>query len=342
VPAGTRTFALGVGLTNACNLDCAHCYRASGEDELSLEQVLRAVDALPVRAVNFGTGENGLHPRFADVVRAVADRGIDVAMTTNGMSAEALPDDVLARFSDAEFSIDYPTRDAHDGARGAGNWDLIEAQMARCARLGVATAIVTVLMSTNHRALPALAELAGARGASLRVNVYQSVRGDAFSLRYQDFWDAWRRLFAVADVVACGEPILRAVLGLPRVHGAGCGVETVRLTPRAAVVPCVYEKDGALGLDDLVRLGERVVETPAFRALATVPDACRACAHVEACAGGCASRRMLRGGLDRPDELCPIVRGDDVGLRAKFAPGARLTPKASSACTVVVRARRFQ
>jgi MoaA/NifB/PqqE/SkfB family radical SAM enzyme len=58
-----RTFALGVGLTNACNLKCAHCYRADGVDELSLDQVLAAVEALPTRAVNFGTGENGLHPR---------------------------------------------------------------------------------------------------------------------------------------------------------------------------------------------------------------------------------------------------------------------------------------
>jgi len=331
--------ALGVGLTNACNLACAHCYRSPGSDSLSMHDVLRAVSALPVRAVNFGTGENGLHPELAPLARELAAQGIAVTMTTNGYSAAALPDDVLALFADVELSIDFPSQAEHDRARGDGNWALIEEQMARCARLGVRTTIASVLMAANHRALPDLARLAGSRGALLRVNVFQSVRGDAFALGYDAFWEAWRALFDMADVVSCGEPIVRAMLGIPRAPGAGCGVETVRITPRGAVVPCVYGADDELRVDDVERLGAAVVDEPSFRRLNVVPNECAGCPHVATCGGGCPSRRALRGSLDRGDEYCPILRGRPLPLTARAAPEGRVSAKASSACTVIVAAR---
>jgi len=332
-------FSLGVGLTNACNLSCAHCYRATGTDALDIDAVLAATEAVPTRAVNFGTGENALHPRFADLVQALVDRGIAVTMTTNGHSAAALPDDLLARFRDVELSIDFPTREAHDEARGPGNWDLIAAQMERCERLGVSTTLVSVLMSTNARAMPELVRLAGERRSLLRVNVYQSVRGDAFALGYTEYWDAIRALLASADLVACGEPIVRAVLGLPRAPGEGCGVETIRITPRGAVVPCVYGADGALSLGDLDAMGAKVVDHETFARLRTIPEQCRACPEVETCRGGCASRRVLGAGLGHADAYCPFVRNESIAIPFTLASLGRALPKASSACTIIVRPR---
>ncbi|GAC1576117.1 MAG: hypothetical protein NVS3B20_07710 [Polyangiales bacterium] len=245
-----ETIALGVGLTNACNLSCAHCYRGTGVDQLAVEDVLKVVDAVPVRSINFGTGENGLHPHFATIIEALSRRGIAVTMTTNGFSTQCLTDATLRLMRDVEFSIDYPDEVSHDGARGPGNWALIAKEMARCTALGVSTTLVTVMMSTNHRALPMLARLAGERSALLRVNVYQAVHTDQFSLSFDQFWDGWRALLECADLIACGEPILRAMLGLPHVAGSGCGGETVRLTPKGAVVPCVYGDEDSLHLDD--------------------------------------------------------------------------------------------
>jgi radical SAM protein with 4Fe4S-binding SPASM domain len=339
VTASPRRFALGVGLTNACNLDCNHCYRSTGSDSLQVDDVLAAVSSLPTRAVNLGTGENGLHPDLPLLVRELSRREVAVTMTTNGYSSEILSDDVLSLFRDVEFSIDYPTESAHDEARGAGNWALIEREMARCRGLGVSVAIVSVLMATNHRALRALAALARARDATLRVNVYQAVRGNALSLGYDQFWEAFADLLGAGELVACGEPIVRAVLGIPRARGAGCGVETVRITPRGAVLPCVYQADDALGLADLQRLGPAIVEHATFRGLDVLPEPCRACPQVETCGGGCPSRRRLRGGLHLPDEYCPFVRGKALPLLRGGGTGGSDVPKASSACTTIVRPR---
>jgi radical SAM protein with 4Fe4S-binding SPASM domain len=288
--------------------------------------------------VSFGTGENGLHPEFAALVESLLERGILVTMTTNGHSAAVLPDSLLARFRDVEFSIDFPSRERHDAAREAGNFDLVERQMERCARLGVSTTITAVLMRANARDMPALARLAAERGAALRVIVYQAVRDDALAPSFEEFWAAWRALCEVADLTACGEPIVRAVLGLPPARSGCSGGRTLRLSPRGRVQPCVYVTAGALGVDELEALGADVVGHPSFQALRRVPDVCRGCAHVDTCGGGCPSRRLLRGGLDRPDEYCPFVRGEAVTIPARLRE-EREMPKATSSCTTILRPR---
>ena len=61
--------SLGLGLTNECNLACAFCYRdPTRADRLSLDQVKSVMERLPVRSVNLGTGENGMHPDFKAIL----------------------------------------------------------------------------------------------------------------------------------------------------------------------------------------------------------------------------------------------------------------------------------
>jgi len=333
-----QRFALGLGLTNECNLSCAFCYRdPSRTDRLDLEQVRAVLDRLPVHSVNLGTGENGMHPQFREMLALLRSRDVKLAMTSNGLSVSRLSDDEVRAFHDLEFSLDYPTREEQDAQRGAGNWDLVHAQAERCQRLGVPVTIVAVMMRTNFRRLVELADIAARYGAALRVNVYQSVRTDAFALTYQQYWEAFELLFSQTDVVTVGEPLVRAMLGLPRGEG-GCGAGTVRVTPRATVQPCVYWPGPGDPLSVLVDLGPEVGGTPAFRAARTAPAACDPCELRDACGGGCAGRRRLDGALDRPDRYCPIVRGERRRLPMHLAPG-RDFPKAGSACTTIVMAR---
>ncbi len=61
--------ALGLGLTNECNLTCAFCYRdPTRADRLTLGQVKSAMECLPIRSVNLGTGENGMHPDYKTIL----------------------------------------------------------------------------------------------------------------------------------------------------------------------------------------------------------------------------------------------------------------------------------
>ena len=59
-------FALGLGLTNECNLACAFCYRdPTRVDRLSLDQVRAVLEHLPVRSVNLAPARTACIPTFA-------------------------------------------------------------------------------------------------------------------------------------------------------------------------------------------------------------------------------------------------------------------------------------
>lgn len=338
VPGNDRSFSLGLGLTNECNLACSFCYRDPNRvDRLGAAQVRAVLDRLPVRSVNLGTGENGMHPRFPDMLALLRAESIKLTITSNGHSIAVIDDAQVQAFADVEFSIDHPTRAEQDAQRGPGNWDLVMEQASRCRRLGVSVTFIAVMMRTNYDRLHEIAAVAARFDAPLRINVYQAVRSDAFALTYDEYWEGFASLFARTDVIAIGEPLVRAMAGLPARRG-GCGVGTVRVTPRGTVQPCVYWGGAGQDLNVLIEAGSAITETEPFLAARALPESCRGCAHEAACHGGCAGRRRL---MDRPNDVdpyCPVVRGDDRRLDVALAPSRDL-PKLESACTTIVQAR---
>jgi len=337
-PEAAQGFAFGLGLTNECNLACSFCYRDPARiDRLSLEQVRAAMENIPVRSVNLGTGENGMHPEFREILSYLRTQPVKLTITTNGHSAAVLSDDELRAFHDIEFSLDYPTERDQDAQRGRGNWALIHQQAARCVQLGVPVTFVAVMMKSNHLFLADVAQTVKPYQAPLRINVYQAVRSDLYSLSYEEYWQGFRALFAQTDVIALGEPLVRAMAGLPRRTG-GCGVSTIRITPRATAQPCVYWPGSGEPFSLLLSLGSAILDRPRFVEARTVPEACRRCAYFDSCHGGCAGRRRIQNAVDQPDFYCPVVRGDSQKLEIRMAP-ARELPKIDSACTTIVIAR---
>ncbi len=139
-------YSLGLGLTNECNLACAHCYRPTdGTFRLSLQDVRRTCDSLPIASANLGTGENGLHPELNAVVEHLVGRGIQTSLTTNGYTLEVMPDPLLRSLREVEFSFDFPTP-AEQDALG------LTAQMARGkSLLKSGSACTTILSVDGHR-----------------------------------------------------------------------------------------------------------------------------------------------------------------------------------------------
>ena len=337
----TRTpdaISLGLGLTNECNLSCAFCYRDPARtDRLSLEQVKSVMEHLPVRSVNLGTGENGMHPDFRAILAYLRTQPVQLTITSNGHSIAVLDDSELRAFHDIEFSLDYPTQAEQDNQRGPGNWALIHEQAARCVRLGVPVTVVAVMMKSNYLRLAEVARVAKQFDAPLRINVYQAVRSDIYALSYEEYWDGFRLLFAETDVIAIGEPLVRAMAGLPPLRG-GCGVSTVRVTPRATTQPCVYWPGPGEALSELISTGSGILSSAPFEQARAIPEACQPCEFRDPCHGGCAGRRRLQGSLPQPDSYCPIIRGERPKLGIHMAANRDL-PKLSSSCTTVVIAR---
>lgn len=336
--ASDAGISVGLGLTNECNLACAFCYRdPSRTDRLSLDQVKAVIERLPVRSVNLGTGENGMHPDFKEILAYLRTQPVKLTITSNGHSVSVLQDDELHSFHDVEFSLDYSTQAEQDAQRGPGNWALIHQQAERCERLGIPVTLVAVMMKSNYLRLAQVARVARQFEAPLRLNVYQSVRSDVYALSYEEYWEGFRRLFAETDVIAIGEPLVRAMAGLPP-RGGGCGISTVRVTPRATTQPCVYWPGPGEPLADLISSGVNILGSTSFEQARTLPQACNPCEFRETCHGGCAGRRRLQDALNEPDYYCPIIRGESRKLQIRMAENRDL-PKLSSSCTTVVIAR---
>ena len=330
--------SVGLGLTNQCNLTCAFCYRdPSRADRLSLDQVRAVMERLPVRSVNLGTGENGMHPDFKAILGYLRSKPVKLTITSNGHSVALLEEDELRAFHDIEFSLDYPTQAEQDAQRGPGNWALIHQQAERCVLLGIPVTIIAVMMKSNYLRLSEVAQIAKNFGAPLRVNVYQAVRSDVYALSFEEYWEGFRQLFDETDVIAIGEPLVRAIVGLPPLR-SGCGVSTVRVTPRGTTQPCVYWPGVGEPLSDLVSAGANILTSTAFEQTRTIPPACMPCEFRESCHGGCAGRRRLQGALLEPDSYCPIIRGERPSLKIRLAANRDL-PKLSSSCTTIVIAR---
>jgi MoaA/NifB/PqqE/SkfB family radical SAM enzyme len=333
-------YSLGIGLTNDCNLSCAHCYRDIDRiDHISLAQIRQICETIDIDAVGMGTGENALNPEFSQIVTYLAERDIKLSVASNGYTLTSIPNDILDAFHDVEVSIDFPTEVEQDSFRGSGNWKLVHQAIERCQRNGVEVSILTTLMKVNYNKMGSMVALARANGVNLRVNAYQAVKTDTYKLNYEEFWSGYRRLFSKGLVVSISEPVVRAAIGLEEVRSP-CGRNSIRVNPRGQLIPCVYwpadpsltELDNGIPtLENLLNEGEAVLKCNVFESARVEPHQTANCP----CRGGCASRRALNGKLQAHDDYCPWERGDDFQLVWRAAPRKDLM-RSSNVCTTIV------
>ncbi|MGE5571609.1 MAG: radical SAM protein [Bacteroidota bacterium] len=327
---------MGLGLTSMCNLGCQHCYsRGEAPSSLALEDVRKIVEALPITALNLGTGENGLHPNIGGILDYLHDSSIKLSLTSNGYSVNVLDEKHLRYFHDIDISIDFPTRRGHDAFRGPGAFDTAIRAIERCLAAGVKTSIVACMMNTNYQVLPGFFPLIDHYGVSLRINVYKPVRTDRFSLTYDEFWQGIRNLFLEGTVVALSEGVVNAVTGIPSPHQDGhCGTKSFRIRPDGQIVPCVYWPSVGITIRALDDPQLNLEEVFARTGITRIPRECQECDALPLCKAGCAARRFYHS-LEAPDPYCAVVRGDDPGLRFRLAPSDDFV-HAGYLCTIIL------
>jgi MoaA/NifB/PqqE/SkfB family radical SAM enzyme len=327
-------FSIGIGLTNDCNLMCAHCYRDTEHvSSLNFTDVERICQSIPIKAMGLGTGENALHPEFNKIVKYLNSEGIRLSIASNGFSLTKIPDEILTAFQDVEVSIDFPSQPEQDAWRGDGNWDLVHKAIERCSKLGIEISILSTMMKPNYAKMDQMVTLARRDGVNLRVNAYQAVKSGEFRLNYDDFWEGYQRLFSEGLVISCSEPVVRAVMGFSEVHSP-CGSDSIRFNPQGQVIPCVYwptAGDSLPKLEDFYLMGSKVMENPSFKLAQAIPPSASHCP----CQGGCASRRAINNQLDAHDDYCPWVRDDEMQLTWQSAPEKDLI-RAKNVCTTIV------
>ena len=117
-------------ITGKCNFNCKHCFMAADNAPMMGEfnwgecvAFLDECERCGIQSVTLTGGEPMLHPRFRDIVREIARRGMYlIELNTNGsfLSAEFL-DELKALGMDTEIKISFDGIGHHDWLRGVPN-----------------------------------------------------------------------------------------------------------------------------------------------------------------------------------------------------------------------------
>jgi MoaA/NifB/PqqE/SkfB family radical SAM enzyme len=155
-----------IAITNSCNATCDFCNFANGKVArkdlrwIDPEQFPLALEILyrrGIRYLSFFGGEPLLHPRLSEMIGLAVDRGMGVAIITNGwLLATKLDELASAGLKTVYVSIDSAAIATHENNRGLrGLGDRIRRATARMPELGM-TALAQVTMSkliSNYRDL---------------------------------------------------------------------------------------------------------------------------------------------------------------------------------------------
>ncbi|MDT7542642.1 MAG: hypothetical protein QOE33_2546 [Acidobacteriota bacterium] len=169
---------LSVELTNSCNLHCGYCVR--DEDALYnthaeffpadlLRRILRgARESFGAEFVSFTGGEVTIHPRFEEIIEAVAAEGLRYSFVTNGWHFERVFPALLKHresLSAVAFSLDGATKETHDRWRGEGSFVRVVRGIARCYMSGIPIIIKVGIRRDTVSQLQEIALLSARLGA---------------------------------------------------------------------------------------------------------------------------------------------------------------------------------
>lgn len=160
-------------VTYACNLRCKHCYANAGKplsDELSTEEAKRVIDILDkagVVSIAWSGGEPLVRPDIFELSKYAADKGIYVAMATNGtLITEETADKLMAsgvRF--LQISLDGADAKTHDEFRGVpGSWSRAVRGIKIAVKKGFFVNVSTTVTRYNLGEVPRIIELCNSIG----------------------------------------------------------------------------------------------------------------------------------------------------------------------------------
>ena len=348
--------------TFGCNLACTYCYQESFDPSGGGLVAPEVVDAFfayvdryhgdddPRPYLTLFGGEPlrdtpAHHDRIGRFLRGSRERGLEVAVVTNGHDVRAfLPSLAEGRVKEVQVTLDGP-RAVHDRRRphasGAGTFDRVVDGVDGLLAAGVPVNLRVVADRENLDALPALAELAASKGwldlPSSRFKTQVGRNYELFGCASRQRPEAllgrlelWARFVELAEA----HPMVRR-FHEPRFHGIGHLARTGEL-PAPSFDACpAAKKEWAFGPDGRLYGCTATVGHPRHvlgsfhpeiardagaiaawreRSALTIP-ACEGCAAAPVCGGGCGALAWASAGSIRAPDCRPVAELYALGAR---------------------------
>mgnify|MGYP006272720839 CR=1 FL=1 len=311
-------------ITNACDLHCRHCYDRSKRSPLTEAQAIRALDQYErfchehwvVGHIDFTGGNPFLYPGFFELYQEAVNRGIEVAILANPVSAGQL-EKLCSIQPPEQFQVSLEgLKSCNDRIRGEGSFDRVMQFLDLLKSYNVSSGVMLTLHEENFDEVLPLAQLLEGRTDAFNFTRLSQV-GEGATLRqisphgYKAFLEEYLA-FAESSRTASYKENLINLIHLERGEetttgctGSGCGIafDGIVLLPDGEVHGCrkLPSRMGNLWDETL----EEIYFSPASQELRRGMKACDGC-PIRAVCGGClaASTISPSGFADTVDPCC--------------------------------------
>ncbi len=336
-------------MTYACNLRCIHCYINAGEkcgDELSYEESLDLIDQIAEVSsplLILSGGEPLLRKDFIKIAEYAADKGLRLALSTNGVLITKEIADQLKSigFMYIGVSIDSPNPSWHDMFRGVkGSFDKAMEGIHNSIKAGLPTGIRYTITRYNVSDASKILDLAVENGI-MRVTFYhltaagraQDMNRDWYltpeqyrwfmdlliesAKKYSDILEIETTLspfdgIYIADKIAEDEEEFWTLMDVVKAQG-GCGRKIISIYPDGTVYPCQFVDFFVLGnvrenrLKDILSPDHPALEYFSNTESYLRQGKCHICPFNHICKGGDRIRAYYLGGsIYADDPQCHI------------------------------------
>ena len=308
--------------TQACNINCMHCYRDAGDclrDELTTaegKKLLEEAAECGFKIFVFSGGEPLLRPDLTELIAYAKSLKLRPVLGTNGilLTPSKVNELKAAGLAAAGISVDSISAERHDWFRqSAGAWEATVAGMRACREAGLPFQVHTTVMDWNEAETLDITDKAIEWGAVAH-HVFFLVptgRGDNIkdrSLPVQQQEALLHKILEKQRQISielkptCAPQFMRvaAQKGIPMRFSKGCiaGTAYCVILPNGDLQPCPYFplKAGHIREGGFARLWR---ESPLFADLrrAQLGGSCGACGYQNIC-GGCRARAWHASGGD--------------------------------------------
>lgn len=313
-----------VALTDACNLDCGHCWVDAGTRgpfvpaaTEGLRQLFVEFARLGGRRLQLTGGEPLLHPDWRELLALAAAQDFErIVLQTNGLLLRPRDLQALAQVEPArlriQISLDGAGSQTHDLVRGAGSFDMTLTCLRRLVEAGFAAQLSLFFTEMRHNLheLPELLVLAAALGigevrSGTLVPGGRATDGHLAPPRpeqYLELFERYRRDAAFRELYGRIGCVAALEWGRTGKQVSDCCrfLATPYLTASGRLYPCLMchaEPYSVAGVFDKGLTRALVEGIPRWTELqrigrrrAATIAACRACELHESCAAGCLGR----------------------------------------------------
>ncbi len=328
-----RQFAIGLGFSSECNMNCPFCYskfkRQQGEDvDIKLWYDFFLRNAGYIDSVNYGTGENTTSPDWYKLIEHIRNcyPHIRQALTTNGYLSHVMKTDekkqkiVLNAIDEVDVSLDFGEPSKHNAYRGnTSAFDWANNTLTFCRDNGILPTIVMLGIDDTLRIdnMEKIFEIAGTYDAKVRINLYRPVDKQSHIkpasltaiLNFFEWVNTHHTILSISD------PLFNALLSTEAPIADPSGFSSLRVTQDGNIYPSTYllYDEFLIGNIKDFSMATDLFDNAGIEALhkASIPAECKKCKHVEQCRGGVFDRRYIwYGSFEKRDPYCFVEKSE--------------------------------